>query len=104
MHPFFFFFFLHTGSSTSWLLFDYRAAAVGIPVTQLNSLIFNHQVPPVCTSQDQDPAHSYGSFFSHSPIGSLLFLSQNTLFKAAYDVLSWLFGYLAWIICMHACK
>lgn len=73
----FFFFFLHTGSSTSWLLFDYRATTVGIPVTQLNSLIFNHQVPSVCTSQD--PAHSYGSFFSHWPIGSLLFLSQNTL-------------------------
>lgn len=84
MHPFFFFFYTqvavpHDCYLTTGLL------QLGF-LLHNSSLIFNHQVPPVCTSQD--PAHSYSSFFSHSPIGSLLFLSQNTLFKAAYDVLS----------------
>lgn len=63
--------FLHAWGSTSQLLFNYMAAVAGFPVTQLNTLVFNQQMPPACTSQDA--AHSQGSFSSHLPIGSPFF-------------------------------
>lgn len=71
--------FLHARGSTSQLLFSYAAAVAGFPVTQLNPLVLNQQMPPVCTSQDA--ARSQGSFFSHLPIGSPFVLSQNRLLE-----------------------
>lgn len=56
IHPGLLLLFLHTWGSTSWLLFDYQATIAGLSITQLHSLFFNHQMPPVCTARMQSTA------------------------------------------------
>lgn len=96
IHTGFLLLFLHAWSRTSQLLFNYVAAVSGFPVTQLNTLVWNQQMPPVCSNQDA--VHSQGSFFSHLLISSPFFSLPEYIIRDACALFR---SFLVWINCKY---